>query len=205
MRVLVLSAVLATFAGLAACSSDGEAQRVRKEVVGRLPGIEAMPSQQYLALVSAGASVAIMTDVRGETTELRRRGGSSNGVVTWIAPNGAGYSFLNGVLVETRGAGPDIMSSDVSELLALLQSGQAGTAKRFETMLDGDNQLHFHSYVCTVTFDQAGASRVAREDCSGVRTKFVNTYSILDASGMITQSFQSLGEGLDPLRFEQVS
>lgn len=178
---VIFGAALALLAG---CSSDGERQRdMRTAWHHFVPFTGAAPvSPGYRALEAAGTPVLMLRETgSGHSLALRRvPGQGAGGVVSWRAPAGSEYDFLNGVLVATRGLPQDLVSVDVSALLARIDSGQGGRADRFESRLDGDGQVVIAAYVCDVTIT---AARV-RESCTGPRDRFVNSYATGTGSAM---------------------
>lgn len=189
MRAVFLLALMLAMAG---CSSTGEGQRLARDVVARIaPGLlPADPVPRYQRLEQAGAPALTVTHApTGRRAALRRVGQMADGTVLWLAPDGAGFSFLDGVLVATRGAGADLQGADVSELLALMRSGHSGTAERFHAYLDGTGGIALRSYVCTVT---QGVGQVL-EDCAGLTGDFINSYQIAPGGGGVLASRQHPG------------
>ena len=127
----------------------------------------------------------------GAAIELRRAAELSEGGWLWLAPDGSGFTFEDGLLVATRGVGEDLMSSDLSQLRALLRAGRDGTAERFHSTLDGEGRVVLKSYVCEVTFSEV----TAREDCAGLDETFVNIYRIVPGMGTVSSSIQRTGKG----------
>ncbi len=81
----------------------------------------------------------------GFLTVLDRKGD----VVTWKTPEGTTFALRSGVLTQTRGLGPDLMSSNVPTVGQLLQAG--GTYQRQYFFLGSDDQSTRRTYECTVT------------------------------------------------------
>jgi hypothetical protein len=104
----------------------------------------------------------------GFLTVLDRKGD----VVTWKTPEGTTFALRNGVLTQTRGLGPDLMSSNVPTVGQLLQAG--GTYQRQYFFLGSDDQSTRRTYECTVTkvgtevieiFDKSHNVTRVTEDC----------------------------------------
>lgn len=184
-----LLAGLALAMALSGCASDGEPQRVTREVAARIfPGVRAslVPTPRYVALEQAGRPAMTVLDEQSSTRSvLRRLSLSQDGLETWLAPDGASFAFRSGVLVATRGAGDTLMAADVSELLSMLSRQAGGTAKRFHTALKGNNALDTTSYVCTVSFQATEGGRQAIEDCTGVDVAFTNTYRMAPTGAVL--------------------
>jgi hypothetical protein len=73
---------------------------------------------------------------------------SRDNVVTWKTKDGTTFALRNGVLIQTRGLGPDLMSSNVPSLAQLSQDG--GTHTRQYFFLGPNDQPTRRTYDCTV-------------------------------------------------------
>lgn len=69
-------------------------------------------------------------------------------VVTWATTDGTTFTLRDGVLIQTRGLGPDLMSADVPSLGQLMQDG--GTHQRVYFFLGSDDATTRRTYDCTV-------------------------------------------------------
>jgi len=74
---------------------------------------------------------------------------SKGGVQTWTTTDGTTFTLRDGVLIHTRGLGPDILSADAPTVAQLLQNG--ATYERRYFFLGADDQTARRSYTCTVT------------------------------------------------------
>lgn len=161
------------------CTSCGEFAAMRAYVS------PPEPVAQYQALAAAGApAMQARSEASGERMVLRRMARSADGTVTWLAPDGTGFSFRGAILVATRGADGDLMSADVTQIQAALNQGGGNADKRFHSYLDGNNQTVLRSYVCDVAPAQTpSGGRVMQEDCVGASERFINTYPSATAAG----------------------
>lgn len=114
---------------------------------------------------------------------------SRDDVVTWKTRDGTTFSLRDGVLIQTRGLGPDLMSSNVPTVGQLLQNG--GTHQRQYFFLGANDQPTRRTYDCTVTivgteeiviFERAHQVTHVTEDC------------VRPQSGKITNDFWIEGE-----------
>ena len=109
---------------------------------------------------------------------------AANGdAATWSTSDDLTVTFRNGVMVQTRGVGPDLMQASAPSL-SQLQNG-AGNHQRSYTYLDGGDQLVRYTYDCSVRFagaetitvvGQQHSTRHVIEDCTGKWAKFSNEY-----------------------------
>jgi Group 4 capsule polysaccharide lipoprotein gfcB, YjbF len=69
-------------------------------------------------------------------------------VATWATTDGTTFSLRNGVLIQTRGLGPDLMSAQVPTVGMLSQDG--GTHQRMYFFLGQEDLPSRRTYDCTV-------------------------------------------------------
>lgn len=109
--------------------------------------------------------------------------GQNGGVETWASPDNRTISFRQGVMVATRGFGPDIMQS-AGPSAAQLAAG-SGSHKRIYDYLDGADQNLRREFVCTVrnagaetitVVDRQHTTRHVIEECAGNGVEFTNEY-----------------------------
>ncbi len=77
-------------------------------------------------------------------------------VVTWSTTDGTSFALRDGVLIQTRGLGPDLMSAAVPPSSALRQNGSSHQRSYF--FLGEDDQSMRRDYTCTVSL--VGTERV---------------------------------------------
>lgn len=153
--VLALSLVAAcgSFGGLDTQPVFTVAGAVAKDAVARVrpkkdsgapaapltrPDIEKYGKPILRVVVPARGSDALLTisDDKGD-------------VVTWTTTDGTTFSLRNGILTQTRGLGPDLMSSEVPPVSALLRDGE--TYQRLYFFLGADDRMGRRTYDCTVS------------------------------------------------------
>lgn len=74
---------------------------------------------------------------------------SKGSVQTWTTTDGTTFSLRDGVLIQTRGLGPDLLSADAPTVAQLLENGS--TYQRRYFFLGADDQMSRRTYDCTVT------------------------------------------------------
>lgn len=130
-------------------------------------------------------------------------------VMTWATTDGTTFSLRDGVLIQTRGLGPDLMSSQVPSATALRTDG--GTHQRVYYFLGDDDQTTRRTYDCTVA--TAGTERIeifARahtvakftETCARPQGSITNTFWFEGST--IRKSKQLASGGLGFIDFERV-
>jgi hypothetical protein len=130
-------------------------------------------------------------------------------VVTWSTTDGTTFTFRQGVLIQTRGLGPDLMSAEAPSVAQLLQDG--GMHRRQYFFLGADDRTTRRAYDCTVaiagqeTIEIFGRShRVTRvsEACSRPQGSITNDFWI--EGDTIRRSRQLLSGGVGFVEFERV-
>lgn len=209
---LVSSALALTV--VAACGSEKPAASplvqavsvIAKTTLGRKAakdGGGAAPAAQPMTLADLeklGAPVLYVTiAARGFETLLTPSDVKGN-VVTWATSDGTTISLRDGIVIQTRGLGPDLMSAQVPTVSQLLTPG--GTHQRQYFFLGADDQGTRRSYDCTVeikgkeTIDILGRNHAAThviETCARPQGSMSNEFWIEGTT--IRQSHQLVSGG----------
>ncbi|WP_288995307.1 YjbF family lipoprotein [uncultured Gemmobacter sp.] len=183
-------ALLTACAVLAGCSSDSESGSPLVSTAKNL-------SSAMLKKRSAGAAAPV---TRADLAKLNvpvikgelKSGNSTiylvpiarNGAVdTWSTSDDLTISFRDGVMLTTRGFGPDIMQAVVPSRAQLASGG--GSHRRSYFYLDGADKMHRFDYDCSVsviggeTITVVGrqhSTRHVAETCRGGGREFTNEY-----------------------------
>ncbi|AZL59252.1 hypothetical protein EI545_10595 [Tabrizicola piscis] len=104
-------------------------------------------------------------------------------VITWATTDGSSFTLREGVLIQTRGLGPDLMSAQAPSAAALRTAG--GTHQRIYFFLGEDDQTTRRTYDCTVT--ASGSEKIEIYSRAHNVSKFVETCS--RPQGSITNTF----------------
>ncbi|EAQ03081.1 hypothetical protein OB2597_13093 [Pseudooceanicola batsensis HTCC2597] len=125
---------------------------------------------------------------------------AQNGEVrTYMTPDQISFSLRRGILIASRGLGNDLMSADVSGVLARIRAG-SGRAVRVHTYLDGEDQLVDHRFDCAYSRAETGE---VLERCEGPTASFTNRYT-LNRAGGIAVSVQWISPGLQSYLIEDL-
>ncbi len=128
--------------------------------------------------------------------------------VTWATTDGTSFTLRDGVLIQTRGLGADLMSSQAPSASAL---SSGGSHQRVYFFLGADDQTTRRTYDCTVTVD--GAERIeifgrahsttkVTEDCVRPQGTISNTFWF--EGPVIRKSRQWTSGGIGFIDFEGV-
>ncbi len=131
-----------------------------------------------------------------------------DGVQTWLTADGATITLEQGFLTSTKGFGAGMAGSDIRQSADLILGGIDGTAERFHSFLNGNDEIELHAYVCQITTIRSEdvfllgapvATIKKQERCNGLADSFTNTYWVQNSSGTIVQSSQWTGAFLGNL------
>lgn len=191
---------------LSACGSDGDEGAAARVLAGAA-GLRAGPGAAGAPAAAAPADLAALpqpvlrvrlaaTGAEALVVPVARAGG----VTTFASADGRTVSLREGVVVATRGLGPDLMASD-GPRLSDLRPG-AAWLRRFE-WLDGLDRPQGTTFACTTE----GTGAELRETCrpeAGGSAGFTNTFR-LAPGGRIAESSQWLGPDLGMLTIRSLS
>lgn len=183
--------LLATALAVGGCGSD-------KEVSAGLKGVAGLVKQSIASRGQPTASAPVITrealaaystpmimaelPAIGLTTFLVPFGQNAD-VETWSTVDDKTISFRQGVMVATRGFGPDLMQA-VAPSVAQLANGE-GSHHRVFYYLDGADQIRQRDFDCTLTrlgdevvtvVGVQHSTNHVKETCVGKGHDFVNEY-----------------------------
>lgn len=218
MRRLSISLAIAAMLMSTACGSDKEATagaRIMRDVAKRLilPGREVAPTVAALKradLEKLGTPILLAEIPSNSYFTLLVPQGVNGGVETWASGDSRTLSFRDGILIATRGFGPDIMQA-AGPSLEQVASGE-GEYTRIYEYLDGSDKTQRRTYRCrlenrgaaeiTVVERQHTVRHVA-EICQGDAGEFVNEYWF-ENENFLRKSNQLLNQGWGALVLSHV-
>jgi hypothetical protein len=197
--------VLAT---LAACGTERErpvqdfvksVAEARKTKGKTPPTLEQQRAALVAQLKKSGSTQPVLL------VELTQRGavaslsvaGQNRGAQSWFDPTGVSVVTRRGVVVETRGLGHDLMSSNANGTLNALSGGGRGY-KRFHRYLDGEGQPNDITFTC----DASRSGNTVTETCAVPEGSFTNTYQL--RGGSVVESRQWLGREIGYARITRL-
>lgn len=173
------------------------------------PAKAATPAELRSELEKAGKPVLLAaSQTLGQTGFLTVLDAKKD-VLTWRTPDGATFSQRNGVLIQTRGLGADLMSAEAPSVAQLLNSGTAYS--RIYYFLGDDDQGTRRTYECRTTLvgretiDVLGKSHSTThvtEICERPLGKLTNEYWIEGQS--VRQSRQWVSAMIGYIDFQRV-
>lgn len=193
-----MTAALAACALLASCGSGGPqrsplvaavgtmAQAGLGQIVGRGGGTAAASGPVTRADLEAAGTPILRAAIAARAADLLLTVGATQGnIVTWTTPDGTTFTLRDGVLIQTRGLGADLMSSQAPTIGQLLQDG--GTHQRRYFFLGEDDRQTRRTYDCTVDvvgpetieiFDRPHAVTRVNEECARPQGSITNAFWI---------------------------
>lgn len=169
----------------------------------------ATPSELRAQLEAGGKPVLLASSKTLGQTGFLTVADAKGDVLTWKTPDGATFSQRNGVLIQTRGLGADLMSAQAPSVGQLLKGGS--TYQRLYYFLGDDDQGTRRTYECITTIvgketiKVLGRSHTAThvtETCERPLGKLSNDYWIDGQS--IRQSRQWVSGMIGYIEFQRV-
>ena len=173
MMIARLTPAFAALIVLAGCGA------VVSKISGVAPAslqVAAKPDAPHLSMTLENRNI-ILTIAKVE---------SQNGVAIYAAADGPQVFLRDGVILGTRGFGPDLMSAQAPSL-ATLRSG--ADHSRSYTLLDGTDTLRRETFACSL--QRKGQS--LDETCTSPNRVIRNQFSF-DSHGKVVNSRQWLGD-----------
>lgn len=188
-----------------------------KSVVSQVGGGDGAQGQQAIAApadVLAQVSGPVIIGLARDGTEpFYLIGVRDNGPYrTYVTGTRQTMTFRQGVVTATRGAGNDLMSSDIDQTLALLRNGTGGQTRRVMQYLSAEDVTTDLVLDCTISTGLSASSgeaiarlpgRKMTEDCTSGAISFSNSYS-LDGTGRVTASVQWLSTDTGSVVFQEL-
>lgn len=180
---------LALVAALGACGSDKAGSGTYRAVKGLLAasvglgkaGGAPAPALSRADLQKVGAAVTVV-ELQGLTMYMVPAG-TNRDVTTWTSAEDRTVALRDGLMIATRGFGPDIMQA-AAPSVGQLAAGH-GTVQRSYFYLDGADQTRRFDYTCTLAaagsetitvFGRQHNTRHVTETCRSAAVEFTNHY-----------------------------
>jgi Group 4 capsule polysaccharide lipoprotein gfcB, YjbF len=220
-----LAAILAVAALLSGCGSEksgpspvGQALgTIAKETIGRVRAKRAQGGQAAAApapvtradLEKFGIPILRVVIPARAADGLLTITDDKGSFVTWSTTDGTTFTLRDGIVVQTRGLGPDLMSSEAPTVQQLLTDG--ATYQRLYFFLGENDQTTRRTYDCTVTvggpesieiFSKAHTVTKVTELCARSLGNITNTYWFEGTT--IRKSQQWISGRLAYIDFERV-
>ena len=217
MRWLIPFALLALMSGCGNDSTGNEMALPLKALIAKAGSRDVRPTAEadtsdpaikaailaYRARLEAdGQPILLASNTTLKYGTLHAPFGQNQDVKTWSSTGYQTLALRGGILIATRGFGPDLMSA-VAPTVARIATAVGSTNRRY-FYLDGADQPQSHAFTCTLAsggserievMAKSFATRKVSESCSGPAGSFVNQYWF-DHGLNIRQSSQYIAPGL---------
>lgn len=133
---------------------------------------------------------------------------------TWITANAVTLITKDGLVFGTRGLGPDLLASDLTQAKLELKQFQSSEYQRDYSFIQGDESVRTDSYYCESetlgqevidVLDIAHNTFKVRETCFSIKEnfQFTNLYWI-GGDGTVWSSTQWAGKGIGYLKIQKL-
>lgn len=216
----IAALMLAATALLSACSSEGtggerapslELANAARAAFGRGPAAaRAAPLLNRAQIEAYPVPLDLIVLEQTRASALVFQVGQNGGVETWASADGKTVALRQGVLLSTRGLGPDLMGSVAPSVTRLASAGD-GAHERVIVTLGGEDQTLRARYICTLEargtealtiIERRYTARHVRETCSGDSGAFVNDFWFQGST--LRQSRQWAGPGTGHITLQRL-
>ncbi len=185
--------IMAATALLSGCSSEGrnaesapvvELASAARAALGRAPAAGSAPLLTRAEIAAYPLPLDLIVLEQTNANALVFQIGQNAGVETWSSADGKTVALRQGVIVATRGLGPDLMGAVVPGL-ARLAAGGGGAHERVYVTLGGEDQVLRDRFTCTLAqtgtetltiVERGYSARHVQETCTGASGSFTNDF-----------------------------
>ena len=146
--------------------------------------------------------IILLSSLDGENTATLVALGNYKDKLTWVSADGISVSFLNGILIATRGYSQDLMESQNNGLSNLFSGNMKKFLKKYR-YLDGENQYRELTFNCSVVakkntpslfLDMKLDTTKFTETCRAGTISHTNEYYVLPNTSIVLKSKQWISE-----------
>lgn len=146
--------------------------------------------------------IILLSSLDGKNTATLVALGNYKNKLTWVSADGISVSFLNGILVATRGYSQDLMESKNNGLDTLFSRKTKKHRKEYR-YLNGENQYTELIFTCSVVAKKNTPSYFLEmklettkftENCKAGTTSHDNEYYVLPNTSIVLKSKQWISE-----------
>ena len=172
-------------------STSSEAKRIKKKKV-----------YDKVWLSKFNQPIILLSSLDGKNTATLVALGSYKNILTWVSADGISVSFLNGILIATRGYSQDLMESQNNDLDTLFSRNKKNRSKKYR-YLNGENQYRELTFICSVVakkntpsylLDMKIETTKFTETCTADTTSHTNEYYVLPNTSIVLKSKQWISE-----------
>ena len=146
--------------------------------------------------------IILLSSLDGKNTASLVALGNYKDILTWVSADGISVSFLNGILIATRGYSQDLMESQQNGIGTLFTGNTKTRLKKYR-YLNGENEYKELTFSCTI-IEKTNTPSVFlaltlettkfTEICKAAATTHTNEYYVLPNTSIILKSKQWISE-----------
>ena len=146
--------------------------------------------------------IILLSSLDGKNTASLVALGNYKNILTWVSADGISVSFLNGILIATRGYSQDLMESQQNGIGTLFTGNTKTRLKKYR-YLNGENEYKELTFSCTI-IEKTNTPSVFlaltlettkfTEICKAAATTHTNEYYVLPNTSIILKSKQWISE-----------
>ena len=146
--------------------------------------------------------IILLSSLDGKNTASLVALGNYKDMLTWVSADGISVSFLNGILIATRGYSQDLMESEQNGISTLFTGNTKTRLKKYR-YLNGENEYKELTFNCTI-IEKTNTPSVFlgltlettrfTEVCQSRTNKHTNEYYVLPNTNIILKSKQWISE-----------
>mgnify|MGYP001296751696 CR=1 FL=1 len=164
------------------------------------PSKELMKKQSYdkAWLSKFNQPIILLSSLDGKKTATLVSLGNYKNNLTWVSADGISVSFLNGILIATRGYSQDLMESQQNDLNIIFTRNVKTRSKKYR-YINGENQYMELNFNCSllaktntpsVFFDLTIVTTKFTEICQAGSVNHTNEYYVLPGTNIVLKSKQ---------------
>ncbi len=168
------------------------------------PSKELMEKQGYdkAWLSKFNQPIILLSSLDGKKTATLVSLGNYKNNLTWVSADGISVSFLNGILIATRGYSQDLMESQQEDLNILFTRNIKTRSKKYR-YISGENQYRELNFNCSllaktntpsVFFNLTLETTKFTEICRAGSISHTNEYYVLPGTNIVLKSKQWISE-----------
>ena len=146
--------------------------------------------------------IILLSSLDGKNTATLVALGNYKNKLTWVSADGISVSFLNGILIATRGYSQDLMESQNDGLDTLFSRNTKKHLKKYRYQ-NGENQYRQLTFTCSVVakkntpsffLDMKLETTKLTETCKAGSSSHTNEYYVLPNTSIVLKSKQWISE-----------
>ncbi len=146
--------------------------------------------------------IILLSSSDGKTGATLVALGNYRNKLTWVSADGISVSFLNGILIATRGYSQDLIESKHKNIDSFITHPAKSRSKTYR-YLNGENEYMELNFSCIVTIERNNTSSFLdltlkttkfSESCKSGSSRHTNEYYVLPNTNIVLKSKQWISE-----------